>query len=240
MTLPQLSIVLPCYNERENIVPLVARLIEVFAPLGTDLQILVVDDNSPDGTADLVRTHFKDDSRVAVIVRTVNRGLANSIRTGIEQAQGAIVLVMDTDFNHPPEFGPQLVEACKNADFATGSRFIAGGGMPNLLRYALSYVYNIFMRVLLLSRLTDHLSGVFAARSEVLRRLDFDKIFWGYGDYFFRLLVMAENRGFRIVERPVLYGVRPGGQPKTRFMGIFVQYTRELLKLVYWRLAGKW
>lgn len=237
----KLSIILPTFNERENIVPLVTRLREEMGDLGDGLEILVVDDSSPDGTVEAVRQAFSDDRRIRVVVRPADRGLANSIREGIEKSNGDIVLVMDTDFNHPPECAPVLYYFTRHADLVVGSRFVFGGGMPSSrFRYYLSYCYNIFMRLVLGTRIDDNLSGLFSIRREVLERLDFDKIFWGYGDYFFRLLLLSQRLGARHVQFPVMYGIRHGGVPKTRFFTIFFTYTREVLRVFFLRAMGRW
>jgi dolichol-phosphate mannosyltransferase len=236
----ELSVILPCYNERENIVPLVRDLLSLLSFLEGGLEVLVVDDNSPDGTAQVTREAFADDERVKVLVRTNNRGLANSIRDGLETAHGRILVVMDTDFNHPPADVPGLYHIASYADLVVGSRFVFGGGMPDGARYLLSYVYNIFMRLMLGTRIDDNLSGFFAIRREALTLLPFDKIFWGYGDYFFRLLLLAQRAKMRVIQVPVQYGLRPAGEMKTRFLGIFTQYTGEVLKLFWLRAKGKW
>lgn len=235
-----LSIILPTYNECENIVALVSDLLDKFAPTGKRFEILVVDDSSPDGTARLVSDSFAGNQNIRCLVRTADRGLANSIRHGIEASTGEVVVVMDTDFNHRPEDAKTLFHFAEHVDLALGSRFIFGGGMPNRLRYYLSYLYNIFMRLTLGTRLDDNLSGFFAIRRTALQKLDFDKIFWGYGDYFFRLLLLSQRENFRHVELPVMYGDRMGGIQKTRFIQVFIKYTGEVLRIVYLRIAGKW
>lgn len=229
---------MPCYNERNNIGPLVARLLEVLSD--QQCEILVVDDNSPDGTADVVRTEFANDDRVRLIVRLKNRGLANSIRAGIEASRGGIVIVMDTDFNHNPDDVPTMYHIARSVDIVVGSRFIFGGGMPNRWRYYASYLYNIMMRLTLGTRIDDNLSGFFAASKPALMQLDFDKIFFGYGDYFFRLLLKSQERGFRHVQLPVLYQARHSGDAKTRVGGIFLQYTGEVLRILRLKATGKW
>lgn len=236
----KLSIILPCYNERENIVELIKQITDVMSELGDDLEVFVVDDSSPDGTAVLVRESFEGDSRVNCVVRTANRGLANSIRDGIERSCGDVVLVMDTDFNHRPEDGFTLFRIAQVVDLAIGSRFIFGGGMPDRLRYFLSYLYNIFMRLVLGTRLDDNLSGFFAIRRQALEKLDFDKIFWGYGDYFFRLLLLSQRAQLRHIELPVMYQERMAGVQKTRFISIFMKYTKEVIWVMYNKLVGRW
>lgn len=237
---PQLSIVLPTYNELENIVPLVDELRTRFAEIGASYEIMVVDDRSPDGTAQAVESAFSDDAGVIVVSRQADPGLAVSIRDGIERATGDVVLVMDTDFNHEPVDAVLLFQVTRNVDLSVGSRFIFGGGMSNLTRYYLSYLYNIFMRLALGTRMDDNLSGFFAIRRDKLVELDFDKIFWGYGDYFFRLLLLSQRAKMKHIQIPVYYGERKGGESKTRFLGIFAKYTREVLWLAFNKAIGKW
>ena len=237
---PDVSIVLPTYNELANIIPLVEELRQRFAEIGARYEIVVVDDRSPDGTADAVRSEFAADAGVRVIVREANPGLAVSIREGIESSTGTVIVVMDTDFNHEPKDAVLIYEISKHVDLGIGSRFIFGGGMSNRFRYYLSYLYNIFMRLTLGTRMDDNLSGFFAIRREKMFEMDFDKIFWGYGDYFFRLLLMSQRGDMTHVQVPVFYGERKGGESKTRFLGIFSKYTREVLWLTYQKATGKW
>lgn len=237
---PDVSVVLPTFNERANIVALVRQLRTLFRDRAYGYEILVVDDCSPDGTAEIVAEAFADDPGVRLIVRKDRHGLANSIREGIERASGSTILVMDTDFNHKPEDAVLLFEIGRHVDLVIGSRFIFGGGMTNLLRYYLSYVYNIFLRLALGTRIDENLSGFFAIRRDRMQELDFDKIFWGYGDYFFRLLLLSQRMRFRHVEVPVFYGQRSGGESKTRFIRVFLRYTREVFYLVYMKGLGRW
>jgi len=237
---PNVSVVLPTFNEKDNIVPLVEELRSRFRGEGYSYEILVIDDQSPDGTGAAVEAAFAEDPGVRVTVRRKNPGLAYSIREGIERSTGAIVLVMDSDFNHKPADAVLLSQVAQYVDLVIGSRFIVGGGMSSLLRYYLSYFYNIFLRATLGTRLDDNLSGLFAIKRERMFELDFDKIFWGYGDYFFRLLLLSQRAGFVHVEVPVFYGSRLGGESKTRFLGIFARYTREVFYLVALKALGRW
>ena len=232
------SVILPTYNEQGNIVQLVRKLKGLLA--GTPKEIIIVDDDSPDGTAQLVRDAFADDGEVRLIVRHENRGLANSIREGIESTSGEMIVVIDSDGNHQPEDVVTLLHVTNHVDIVVGSRFIYGGGMTNLFHYYLSYLFNIFIRLATGSRLDDNLSGFFSIHRKKLFALDFDKIFWGYGDYFFRLLLLCQRHGFRLVEIPVFYGERKHGISKTNFFLVFVRYTGEILRIVLLRLLNKW
>ena len=194
----------------------------------------------PDGTAAAVARVFADDPAVLLIVREKNPGLANSIREGIERSTGAVILVMDTDFNHQPEDAVLLFEMARSVDLAIGSRFTFGGGMASLPHYYLSCLYNIFLRLTLGTRMDENLSGFFAIKRERIFDLDFDKIFWGYGDYFFRLLLLSQRKRFLHVQLPVFYGERRGGASKTHFLKTFARYTREVISLAYLRALGRW
>ncbi len=238
----QVSIVLPTYNERENIVDLIEAIRSELDPAGLRYEVLVVDDNSPDGTAaHVTRTYDvaagttaalgsalgSDRARITLLVRTANKGLANSIRDGLEHAAGETLVVMDTDFNHDPAMIPQMVDLLRYYDLVIGSRFVMRGGMEDHTRYIFSLLYNYFIRFTFQTQIQDHLSGFFAVRSERLASLRprFDRIFYGYGDYFIRLLLVAWRTNWRILEVPVFYILRRHGDSKTGFWRIFRDYT---------------
>jgi dolichol-phosphate mannosyltransferase len=241
------SVVLPTYNERDNIIDLVVAIVGELEPMGAGYEVLVVDDSSPDGTAQLVRDHFalaegaKNEwqgtigsfGHIRVVVRTVDKGLAKSIRHGLEVAQGRTLVVMDTDFNHDPAMIPQMVDLLRYYDLVIGSRFVMRGGMEDEVRYRLSFVYNFFIRALFLIQIQDNLSGFFAVRQERFFQLAplFDKIFYGYGDYFIRLLLVAWRRDWKILEVPVFYILRRHGDSKTGFWRIFRDYTTAVVRL---------
>ena len=96
------------------------------------------------------------------------------------------------------------------------------------------------MRCSLGTRIDDNLSGFFAIKRSKLSELDFDKIFWGYGDYFFRLLLLSQRLKMKHIQVPVQYGTRQAGLSKTRFLKIFAQYTREVIWLMFKKVMGKW
>ena len=230
-----MSVVLPTYNESGNIGRLIAAVREAAQPM-SDLEIIVVDDDSPDGTGAIAAGAG---SEVRAIVRKGERGLATAVRRGIEEARGEVVVVMDTDFNHQPEMIPQMVDFLRYYDLVTGSRFTVGGGMEERGRYRLSFLFNFFCRMLLGTKLQDHLSGFFAARRETILALDLDEIFGGYGDYFIRLLVESLARGSTILEVPVYYPARIHGESKTKFLRTLRQYTSAVVRLAGRRPAGR-
>lgn len=226
----KVSVILPTYNEAGNIVELVHSIIENI-PTGWDYEIIVVDDNSPDQTYPIVQSAFKDNPAVVPVLRTTDRGLAKSIRTGIEKARGDQILVMDTDFTHDPAEIPKMLHVSRVYDIASGSRFCPGGSMQDTKHYTASLMYNWFMRLVLRTQVQDNLGGFFTISKEKLELLPFDRIFFGYGDYYFRLLHYAQKRGLTVVEVPAQYRVRDKGESKSNFAKLLFSYTRAMLAL---------
>lgn len=219
----RVSVVLPTYNEAGHAADLVAAVRDSLRGAGAEAEVLLVDDGSADGTADVVERTFRGDASVRVIRRT-ERGLAGAVRRGIEEARGDIVGAMDSDWAHDPAHLPLMLRLLDDFDVVVGSRFVRGGGMDEEWRYLCSYLFNVLVRWTLFTRIQDNLSGFFLARREVLDGLDRDRIFRGYGDYFIRLVAAWAERGVPMIEVPVWYRVRPTGHSKTRFLRMFVQY----------------
>ena len=237
-----ISVVLPTYNERGNIIDLIDAIEAEVAPVMRSVQIVVVDDNSPDGTAELVRQRaHKPGSTIDLYVRTEEHGLATAIKFGLHKCQGDVVVVMDTDFNHDPKMIPQMVELLKYYDLIIGSRFVMGGGMEEELRYRFSFLYNFFVRVIIRTQVQDNLSGFFAMRRDKLIVLNLDYVFRGYGEYFIRLLYLAWRQNYKMIEVPVFYVLRRHGQSKSRFLHMLRDYTLCVLdlRLGHWVPLGE-
>ncbi len=230
------SVILPTYDERDNIVPLVRAIQRELGNAGIAYELLIVDDSSPDGTAQVVRDHFGDDERVRLFVRTEDRGLARAIVYGINRAQGDTVAIMDTDFNHDPAMLPQMVKFLEYYDIIIGSRFTMGGGMEDRWRYLGSFMFNFFVRVILRTQIQDNLCGFFTIRRDKLLNMDVERIFDGYGEYFMHLLFLAWRKRYTILEVPVFYIKRPHGKSKSRFLNMLVNYSWTALQVrLGWR-----
>ena len=241
------SVILPTFCERDNIVDLMEAIETVMLKESWETEIVVVDDDSPDGTAEVVQAHRRrlqeawqglpQPPRLEVCgyLRAEERGLATAIRYGIQQATGEVIVVMDTDFNHDPAMIPQMVKFLEFYDLVIGSRFVMGGGMEDRRRYYFSLAYNLFVRMLLHLQVQDNLSGFFAVRRERLLSMDMERIFRGYGEYFIRFLFAAWHCKYRMLEVPVFYILRRHGQSKSRFAAMLYDYTGCVLSL---RLRG--
>jgi dolichol-phosphate mannosyltransferase len=226
----KVSVILPTYEEAGNIVALVERILDCI-PIDVQPEIIVVDDNSPDGTYRIAADRFVNDPRVVLVLRTLDRGFAKSIRAGIERSTGERIVVMDTDFTHDPAEIPRLLHVGQIYDLVSCSRFCAGGRMQDTAHYIASLLYNWMLRAILRTQVQDNLGGYFTITKQALARLPFDRIFVGYGDYFFRLIYFAQRAGCRIVEIPGEYRARRSGQSKSSFLRMLLNYSREAVKL---------
>jgi dolichol-phosphate mannosyltransferase len=233
------SIILPTYKEKENIVELIQAIFNTLEPDNLDFEIVVVDDNSPDGTAEAVRQKFGGNPQVKLLVRTQERGLATAIRYGLDHSTGNILVFMDTDFNHDPAIIPQMIKFLEYYDIIIGSRFVMAGGMEDRFRQFSSLVYNYAIRLLFGTPVHDNLSGFFSIYRDKLESMNLNQIYYGYGDYFIRLLMVAHKRGYNMLEIPVFYRLRLHGHSKTQFLSILTQYTRALLVLRLKLWAGR-
>ncbi len=228
----KVSVVLPTYNERDNIVPLVENLCQVLTDAGVDHQIVVVDDNSPDGTADLVRGRYSGESRIKLICRNGERGLATAIRTGIAESSGDVVILMDADFSHSPRELPALLSALGDDDLVNGSRYLPSGGFQGSARARLfSMAINWYLRIVLGLKSTDNTSGFLAIRRSFLKRLNLESIFYGYGDFHFRLMYQAFRNSASFKEVPVVHHLRRSGRAKTRLFKDGWGYVISALKV---------
>jgi dolichol-phosphate mannosyltransferase len=208
-----ISVVIPTYNEKDNIIPLVERLSRTFA--NRKYEILLVDDNSKDGTIDIA-SELAAKYPVKVLVRKSERGLATAVLHGFKYAQGDIIGVMDADLQHPPEINSALLKAVENgADMAVASRYIPGGGCPNwgLVRRIISKGALSLAHLFLPStrQVKDPMSGFFMFKREGLDQIEFRPI--GY-KILLEILVMGKFQN--IVEVPFIFEDRSSGRSKMK------------------------
>ncbi len=218
-TQPLVCTVLPTYNERDNIGPLITGVLESAI---TPHMILVVDDNSPDGTAAVVEqmTERYNPGAVVLVRRIGEKGLTSAIQRGIDEAintyHADIVTWMDCDLSMPPQDIPKLIGAIieGEADLAVGSRWIAGGDdvAHGLMARTLSRIINGFAILLLGNQVHDYTSGFIAGRAEVFHKI---RLNGDYGEYCIDLLGRAVKAGFQVREVPYVCVPRTAGDSKT-------------------------
>ena len=208
-------IIIPTYNEYENLQPLL-RSIFSYAP---QTNILIVDDNSPDGTGELADQLHKDDSRIHVIHRAEKLGLGTAYVEGFKYAISNdydAAFEMDADFSHDPQYLPNFLQAIEHADLVIGSRYIPGGATPNwsMTRRLISGCGNIFARFMLGIPVHDCTAGYRCYRREVLESIDLDSIqSQGYA-FQVELAYRVMKQGFIIAETPIVFMDRRVGKSK--------------------------
>ncbi len=226
-----ISIVVPTYNEAATIPTLAARLAS--AMQGRPWELVVVDDGSPDGTADIAE-RLAPAIPVRVVRRAGKLGLATAVMAGFAAAQGDTLVVMDADLSHPPEVVPRLVDAVRDGtELAVGSRYVPGGGTVDwpLRRRVVSRVACLMGNVLVPVR--DATSGFFALRRSVIDGVRLDPIGFKIG-----FEVIARGRYRKVVEVPYTFRDREAGRSKFGTREV-LHYALQLAKVARDKVAGR-
>jgi dolichol-phosphate mannosyltransferase len=227
------SVVLPTYNERDVISGVVREILDAVG----DVEVLVVDDDSPDRTWEVVGRDFAGDGRARALRRVGRRGLASAIAEGIDVTRGEVVVWLDADGSMPAEVIPRLVAATAGADVAVASRYAPGGrdARDSAARVLASRAINAFGTLWLGGPVRDWTSGFVAARRTALRRVPI-RPDHTYGDYCIDFLHRACRDGLRVVEVPYACTERRAGTTKTspslrRFAALGLRYAQTIRRL---------
>jgi dolichol-phosphate mannosyltransferase len=237
----QVNVIVPTYNERENIKALVTQLLA----LPTGVLVIVVDDNSPDGTGDIAdRLAEEDPGRIDVIHRAGKLGLGTAYIAGFRRALAGgadLICTMDADFSHNPRYIPDMVAKIDQGyDLVIGSRYVPGGGSSGCTfdRKLLSWGANAFARTVLGLRAHDTTAGFRCYRREVLESVQLDEIKASGYSFLIEMLHRVRRRGWQVGEVPIVFENRRLGTSKisrteiTRAMG-------TVLRLGWARMTGK-
>ena len=231
-------IVTPTYNERKNIRELVSTLFE----LNPDFHILVVDDSSPDGTAEIVEELQADCANLHLLSRNEKTGLGSAYIAGFNYAlerDYEAVVQMDADMSHDPKDVPLLIEAIENADLAIGSRYLSGINVVNwpLQRLIISYGANIYTRLITRLPVRDATGGFKCWRREALEAINLDGVRSQGYSFQIEMTYRAWLKGFRITEIPIIFVDRTVGESKmTR--SIMLEAAVMIPRLRIWKLLG--
>lgn len=216
---PDISVILPTYNEGGNVNDLIFELKYYLQRyVNKTAEFIVVDDDSPDKTWEIVARHYAPDSGVKVIRRTDQKGLASAISRGIQESRGNIVAWLDCDFSMPAYKLAELVNKIyAGYDIAVGSRFIKGGKdvrgpTESWVAVILSWVMNHFITFVLRHSFYDYTSGFVAVKKSVFEKI---KITGDYGEYFIDFICCARQKGYKIIEIPYYCLPRRKGLSKT-------------------------
>lgn len=225
------SIILPCYNEYGNLKAIIPELITLFKK--KIFEILIIDDNSPDKTYVKLKKIYRENKKIKCFLRKKNASLALSIKEGIKKSSGKIIIVMDSDYNHRPVDLKKMLKAFEKNDFdmVCGSRFLKGGFSSSFFRHSSSLIFNYFINFLINGKNTDNLSGFFILKKKLITKY-ISKVFYGYGEYYIRLLYYLNKKRTKIKEIPVRYGSRKYGESKSKLLTMFFLYTYYAIKLI--------
>ncbi len=210
------TVIVPTYNERDNI----RQLVDLILAQPTPVDVLIVDDNSPDGTGELAdQLAAQRDGRVAVIHRPGKLGLGTAYIAGFKQALAAgaeRIITMDADFSHHPRYIPDLLGRSVRADLVIGSRYVPGGGTRfcSLKRRLLSRGANLFARLMLGLQAHDCTAGFRCYRREVLQSIDLDAIFSDGYSFLIEMIYKVQRKGWRVAEVPIIFEDRRHGLSK--------------------------
>jgi len=212
-------VMIPTYNEVENIQALVREILAL--PLDEEVSVLVVDDNSPDGTGTLVQKMSASDPRIHALIRTKRRGRGAAGIDGFQAAltlQADYVIEMDGDFSHQPRSIPDLLKAMENCDVAIGSRFVRGGrdSDRNLVRKTITFLARNFVRRKFHTAVRDVSSGYRCFTREVLEKVDLDDMISFGPSVVLEILYKLSLLKARINEIPIIFVDRRLGRTKLR------------------------
>jgi dolichol-phosphate mannosyltransferase len=230
---PQLSVVLPTYNEAGNVAALIDGIRGAMG--GTPIEIIVIDDGSPDGTPGIVRELAAADPRIRLIERAGKQGLASAVFAGADAAEGSYVAVMDADLSHDPEELPDmLAKAIQGYDVIIGSRFVRGSANQGqlLMRRAMSVLLNTGARLVLQLRPNDVLTGYVLCRRELLTTMPTR---YSAGGFKWLIELLATQRGIRVHEWPIRFRNREQGSSKANLQEVLT-FTILCARLTAWRI----
>lgn len=230
--MPKSLVIIPTYNEKENIIAITSAVLA----LGKNIHILIIDDGSPDGTADIVKDLQSTESRLHLVQRPGKMGLGTAYIKGFKwglQEGFDLLIEMDADFSHPPAKVLELINACdQGADIAIGSRYVKGGKVTDWPwdRLFLSYGASLYTRMITWMPVYDPTAGFVCYKKAVLEALDLDAIkFVGYG-FQIEMKFKSWKKGFKIKEIPITFTDRIAGTSKMHG-GIIKEAALGVIKL---------
>ena len=208
-------VISPTYNEKKNISELINRISEIYYPI----DILIIDDNSPDGTADIVRNIMNENDHIYLLEREKKLGLGTAYCTAFQWALERdydLIIQIDADLSHDPDDIPRLIEEAESADLIIGSRYIEGVNVINwpMRRLFLSYFANSYARLLIRFPIKDSTGGFKCFRRKVLESINLTNIRSAGYSFQIEMNFLAWIKGFKILEIPIVFTDRTVGESK--------------------------
>lgn len=233
------SIIVPTYKEVQNLRPLIERITDAMSPLSLRYEIVVVDDDSKDGTDEIISKLASEGYPISLITRFGERGLSSAVIHGFKESRGEILVCMDADLSHQPEAIPRLLSKLhsQHADFVISSRYVAGGTIEEnwgLLRWLNSKIATLAARPF--TNVKDPMSGFFATRRDVFERgiSSLNPIGYKIG-----LELIVKCGCTRICEVPIDFASRKSSQSKLNLKEQ-LNYLRHIYRLLCYKFSGYW
>ncbi|MFN3411500.1 MAG: polyprenol monophosphomannose synthase [Exilispira sp.] len=213
----KLLIIIPTYNEAQNIKSFLEKIYNSCKNI--DYSILVVDDNSPDKTAELVRDWSKDHQNCYLLLREKKEGLGKAYIAGFKwglEREYDFFCQIDADFSHNPEYIPLFLEKVKNYDFIIGSRYVKGGGVKGwgILRKIISRGGSLYSKIILSSKINDFTGGFNLWSKKVLESINLDLLYSSGYSFQIEMKYRANKKGFKFYEYPIIFIDRENGKSK--------------------------
>ncbi|MFQ6080475.1 MAG: polyprenol monophosphomannose synthase [Candidatus Bathyarchaeia archaeon] len=226
----KISVMTPTYNEAENVSKLVDLLHKALK--GKCFEIIIIDDNSPDGTAEVARKLSGRYENIKLLCRPVKMGIGSAYKDGFRLCSGDVIAYMDADLSHDPRSLPKLIEALENADIAVGSRFMRYGGVIGWgwYRYLINLGANLLARLILKLDVKDTTSGYKAYKRKAFEKLVSISNFGGFTDFDEEMLYLAKKHGLKVKEIPITFANRERGNSKLRLRDILA-FIKALLDI---------
>ncbi len=229
---------LPTYNERDNIILLIDKILDIKVEPRVKIDILVIDDNSPDGTAEAIENILSSHKNIHLIVRPRKLGLGTALKKAIEFAyenEYETMVLMDADFQHPPELIPILIgEVVNGNDLVIASRYVPGGGVEKwgLIRRIISKGANYYVRIMLGIPINDSTSGFRAFSRRALAYLSSEEFLSKGYALQVEIAYKLWKKGFMVKEIPFIFGVRRSGSSKLG-LGVMFEFFLNVYRLKY-------
>jgi len=223
-------IIFPTYNEKDNI----EKIVHAVLPLDPRINVLIVDDNSPDGTGKIADRLSQSESKVHVLHREAKQGLGKAYIAGFKWAiekEYDFIFEMDADFSHGPEYIKTFLKEIQHNDLVIGSRYISGVNVINwpMSRLLLSYFANMYSRIVTGMPVRDATGGFKCFRREVLEAIDLSKVHASGYSFQIEMNMRVWKKGFRIKEIPIVFIDRVAGSSK-----MSKKIMREAIWMVWW------
>ena len=231
----KISIVIPTYNEKDNLLILIPKINKVLKSNGLNANVIIVDDNSPDGTGEIADQLSKK-YPIKVIHRPSKLGLGTAHIEGMKKAiemKSDIIFTMDADLSHKPEYIPDFIKMLDICDVVIGSRYVKGGRMDSLLhRRIISRGGNLIAKIMLGIKVNDVTTGYRAYKSKVLNQINLDNINSNGFSFLEEILYLCYKAGFLIKETPIIFTNRGHGFSKLGW--------NEMIKFIFTIFKLRW